>query len=149
MIECRLKEIIKARGLTAKDVHASTGISQNTLTLLGNGATKGIQFDTLSKLCNALSCEPNDILKLKLDEPKDRWLHFNLGKILEAKHLDASQVSKATEIDRVFLVKLINNSVNTIQLETLSKLCNYLQCDLSEIAEMSNKKEPAATDSAE
>ncbi|MFS0553273.1 helix-turn-helix domain-containing protein [Brevibacillus sp. 179-C9.3 HS] len=29
---------------------------------LVNNQTKGIQFDTLSKICKALDCTPNDVL---------------------------------------------------------------------------------------
>ncbi|WP_283593526.1 helix-turn-helix domain-containing protein [Limosilactobacillus galli] len=60
----RLKEILNQRHETMKHVSDETGISQNTLSLLNQGKSGGIKFETLEKLCNHLDCTPNDLLKV-------------------------------------------------------------------------------------
>ena len=50
------------------DLVRSTDISKSTLHKLYNGDTTRIEFDTLSKLCEALDVEAGDILKYKTDE---------------------------------------------------------------------------------
>jgi DNA-binding Xre family transcriptional regulator len=55
-----------ARGkLTQKDVARATGLSQKTLSALETGASKGIEFGTVAKLCDFLKCTPNDLLVLE------------------------------------------------------------------------------------
>lgn len=39
-----------------------SGLSYDTILNLYNDMNKGIEFDTLDKLCWALECTPNDIL---------------------------------------------------------------------------------------
>jgi transcriptional regulator with XRE-family HTH domain len=41
------------------------GMRPDTIAALERGASAGIQFDTLAKLCDALGCEPGDIFELE------------------------------------------------------------------------------------
>lgn len=75
MITIGLKKIYKDRGRTMSDVADATGISTNTLSVLGRGDSKGIQFDTLDKICKELNCTPNDILNFK-----NTGYDFSIGK---------------------------------------------------------------------
>lgn len=55
--------ILLARRLwTINVVHKKTGISRTTLTNLYYQRAKGIQFETLFKICNFLGCTPNEFL---------------------------------------------------------------------------------------
>ncbi len=63
-MEVGLKEVLRSRGETMKEVSHETGISQNTLSLLNQGKSSGIKFKTLEKLCAYLQCTPNDLLKI-------------------------------------------------------------------------------------
>lgn len=56
--------------LTQRDVSLATGLSQKTLSALETGASKGVEFSTLAKLCQFLKCAPNDLLILE-DEIED------------------------------------------------------------------------------
>lgn len=65
-----LKEILLSQGKTQVWLHKKTGISENTISLMVNNASKGIQFDTLEKICEALNVTPNDLIGLeKKEEP--------------------------------------------------------------------------------
>ena len=39
-----------------------TGLSHSLLWKLRHGKTKGIKFEVLERICEALNCEPNDVL---------------------------------------------------------------------------------------
>lgn len=45
-----------------KDIHEATGISRTTISNLYNENSKGIQFDTLDKLCNFFNCDVGELL---------------------------------------------------------------------------------------
>lgn len=75
MIIFDLKRLLREKNLTMTVVSNMTGISKNTLSLLGNGTSKGIQFDTLQKLCNALDCTPNDLITFSKGH-----FHFSIEK---------------------------------------------------------------------
>lgn len=44
------------------------GISPANLSVLKNGKAKGIRFSTLEAICQALDCQPGDILEYRPDE---------------------------------------------------------------------------------
>ncbi len=51
--------------LTQRDVALGTGLSQKTLSALETGASKGVEFGTIAKLCDYLKCTPNDLFVLE------------------------------------------------------------------------------------
>lgn len=44
------------------------GISLTNLSLLKTGKVKGIRFATLEAICQALDCQPGDLLEFRADE---------------------------------------------------------------------------------
>lgn len=56
--------------LSQREVSQATGIGQKTLSALETGASQGIEFKTLIKLCTFFACTPNDILIMD-EEPED------------------------------------------------------------------------------
>jgi putative transcriptional regulator len=64
MIEIRVDELLKGHGRTFYWLAKETGISHTTLWRLKKGKALGINFDTLVKLCQALKCQPGDVLSL-------------------------------------------------------------------------------------
>lgn len=63
MIKFRLKEIMENKGLKISDLNESTGISRNSLSLLINGKSQGIQFETIEKITKALNVDISDLFK--------------------------------------------------------------------------------------
>ena len=68
MLKIHLKELLKKRGNTMSELANETGISMSTLSILGRGESKGIQFDTLEKICTFLSVTPSDLLVVEPDK---------------------------------------------------------------------------------
>ena len=63
MIEIRIDELLEERGRTFYWLSKETGISHSTLWRLKKGRSVGINFATLERICQMLSCQPGDVLK--------------------------------------------------------------------------------------
>lgn len=59
----------------------------------------------------------------------------NLSKVLGERLLKVSDVFKATGISKTTLTDIYYQRAKNIQLETLMKICDYLQISLSELIE--------------
>ncbi|MGW7931519.1 helix-turn-helix domain-containing protein [Staphylococcus xylosus] len=60
MIQSKLSLLMAERGLKISDLYEETGISKTTLMALAENSGKGVQFDTIDKLCNYLGVTPCD-----------------------------------------------------------------------------------------
>lgn len=58
MIQSKLSVLMAERGLKISDLYEETGISKTTLMALAENSGKGVQFDTVDKLCNFLGITP-------------------------------------------------------------------------------------------
>lgn len=64
----------------------------------------------------------------------------NLSRILGERLLKVSDVYKATGISRSTLTDIYYQRSTNIKLETLQKICDYLQISLSELIEYEPKR---------
>ena len=64
MIEIRVDLLLEEHGRTFYWLAKETGISHTTLWRLKKGKALGINFETLEKMCQALKCQPGDVLSL-------------------------------------------------------------------------------------
>jgi len=64
MIEIRVDQLLAEHGRTFYWLAKETGISHTTLWRLKKGKALGINFETLEKMCQALRCQPGDVLAL-------------------------------------------------------------------------------------
>lgn len=55
--------MLARRKMKAKDLAAFVGITESNLSLLRTGKVRGVRFETLTKICEALDCQPGDILE--------------------------------------------------------------------------------------
>lgn len=62
MLFVRLAQLLASKRLKIADVCKDTNISRPTLTALYYGTSKGINFDTINKLCSYFHCQTNDLL---------------------------------------------------------------------------------------
>jgi|SRR5699024_10861033 len=58
-----LKDVLNKKGLSIKEIHEKTGISRNTLSMMANDKTNGIQFDTLASLLEVLDCTVSELIE--------------------------------------------------------------------------------------
>ena len=62
-IKVHLEDVLKARGLTSKELCAMIGITEANLSILRSGKARGVRFGTINKICYYLQCEVGDILQ--------------------------------------------------------------------------------------
>lgn len=68
MIEFRLDEMLEKRQKSAYWLSQETGISESMLWRIRHGKTNGVQWSTLNRICDALGCEPGDLIIKVADE---------------------------------------------------------------------------------
>ena len=62
-----LDVMLAKRKMRSRDLAARIGIAEQNLSLLKSGKVKGVRFDTLEKICEALDCQPGDLLEFRAD----------------------------------------------------------------------------------
>jgi putative transcriptional regulator len=66
-IVVNLDVMLARRKMRSRDLAQRIGIAEQNVSLLKSGKVKGIRFDTLEKICEALDCQPGDILEYRPD----------------------------------------------------------------------------------
>lgn len=70
MIVVNLDVMLAKRKMKLTELAEKVGITITNLSILKTGKAKGIRFNTLSAICEALDCQPGDILEYqKSEEP--------------------------------------------------------------------------------
>lgn len=62
MIKVNLGIVMDQREISSKELAKRIGITPANLSILKTGKARGVRFETLSKICQALNCQPGDIL---------------------------------------------------------------------------------------
>ncbi len=65
MIIVNLDVIMAKRKISSNELAERVGITPANLSILKTGKAKAIRFSTLDKICEALKCQPADILEFK------------------------------------------------------------------------------------
>ena len=61
-ITVKLDDLLYARRMTLTELAEKVDITLANLSILKTGKAKAIRFSTLAAICNALDCQPGDIL---------------------------------------------------------------------------------------
>jgi putative transcriptional regulator len=64
VIEIRVDKLLEDCGRTFYWLSKETGISHSTLWRMKKGRSVGINFATLERICQMLTCQPGDVLRL-------------------------------------------------------------------------------------
>ncbi|MFC3997048.1 helix-turn-helix domain-containing protein [Nocardiopsis sediminis] len=65
VIEVRLDELLRERGMTLTELSQRVQVTVVNLSVLKNGRARAIRFSTLTRLCDALGCQPGDLLRYR------------------------------------------------------------------------------------
>lgn len=60
--------MLAKRKMSVTELSERVGITLPNISILKNGKAKAIKISTLAKLCEALDCQPGDILEYKKSE---------------------------------------------------------------------------------
>jgi putative transcriptional regulator len=61
-ITVKLDDVLHARRMTMKELSDRIGITMANLSILKTGKARAVRFSTLSAICQALECQPGDLL---------------------------------------------------------------------------------------
>ena len=64
----RLDVMLARRKMKSRDLAAAVGITEQNISLLKSGKVKGIRFETLAAICEALDCQPGELLEAAPDD---------------------------------------------------------------------------------
>jgi putative transcriptional regulator len=66
-VQVRLDELLHERRMTLTDLADQVGITIANLSILKTGKAKAMRFSTLEAICEALQCQPGDLLRFEKD----------------------------------------------------------------------------------
>ena len=64
----RLDRVMADRKMSLNELSEKVGVANVNLSKLKNGHISAVRFSTLSAICEALKCQPGDILEYEEDE---------------------------------------------------------------------------------
>lgn len=64
-----LDVMLARRKMRSKELAARIGITEQNLSLLKSGKVRGLRFETLERICQALNCQPGDLLTYEPGPP--------------------------------------------------------------------------------
>ena len=70
-IAVKLDDLLHDRRMTLTELAERVGMTLANLSILKTGKARGIRFATLEAICDALDCQPGDLLQFRRDEQED------------------------------------------------------------------------------
>jgi putative transcriptional regulator len=70
-IQVTLDDVLHDRRMTLSELAGRVDITLANLSILKTGKARAIRFSTLDAICDALGCQPGDILRFLPDEAED------------------------------------------------------------------------------
>ena len=71
MIVVNIDVMMARRKMSLTELSEKVGITMANLSILKTGKARAVRFETLSRLCEALNCQPGDLLE-HVPDPPDR-----------------------------------------------------------------------------
>ncbi|MDR0948244.1 MAG: helix-turn-helix transcriptional regulator [Lachnospiraceae bacterium] len=68
MIIINVDFMLAKRKMSVTELTARVGITMANISLIKNGKVKALKLSTLDKLCEALDCQPGDILEYRKED---------------------------------------------------------------------------------
>lgn len=68
MLIINIDVMMAKRKMNVTELAGKVGITMANISILKNGKAKAIRFSTLEKICEALECQPGDILEYRAEE---------------------------------------------------------------------------------
>lgn len=62
-IVVNLDIMLARRKMRSRELAELVGITEQNISLLKSGKVKGVRFETLEKICQALDCQPGELLE--------------------------------------------------------------------------------------
>ncbi|MBL8598160.1 MAG: helix-turn-helix transcriptional regulator [Devosia sp.] len=72
-IEVNLGVMLAKRRMRSRELAERIGITEQNVSLLKAGKVRGVRFETLSRICEVLECQPGDLLTYVPGEADTSW----------------------------------------------------------------------------
>jgi putative transcriptional regulator len=69
-IVVKLDDLLHDRRMTLTELADRVGMTLANLSILKTGKARAIRFSTLDAVCEALSCQPGDLLRFESERPE-------------------------------------------------------------------------------
>ena len=69
-IAVKLDDLLHDRRMTLTELAERVGMTLANLSILKTGKARAIRFSTLDAICEALSCQPGDLLQFEPEPPR-------------------------------------------------------------------------------
>ena len=70
-IVVNLDVMLARRKMRSRELAERVGITEQNISLLKSGKVRGVRFDTLARICEALQCQPGDLLEYRAGPESD------------------------------------------------------------------------------
>jgi putative transcriptional regulator len=67
-IVVHLDVMLARRKMRSRELAERVGITEQNISLLKSGKVRGVRFDTLALICEALQCQPGELLEYRPDD---------------------------------------------------------------------------------
>jgi len=64
-IVVNLDVMLARRKMRSRELAERVGITEQNISLLKSGKVRGVRFETLARICEALQCQPGDLLEYR------------------------------------------------------------------------------------
>lgn len=71
-IKVNLDLMLVKRDMSLTELSEKVGVTISNLSILKTGKAKAVRFSTLNAICEALGCQPGDILEFELDGKSEK-----------------------------------------------------------------------------
>ena len=71
-IAVKLDDLLYDRRMTLTELAERIGITLANLSILKTGKARAIRFSTLDAICEALACQPGDILRFEPEQAEEK-----------------------------------------------------------------------------
>jgi putative transcriptional regulator len=71
-IAVKLDDLLQDRRMTLTELAERVGLTLANLSILKTGKARAIRFSTLAAICDALSCQPGDLLHFEVKRARRR-----------------------------------------------------------------------------
>lgn len=71
-IAVKLDDLLHDRRMTLTELAVRIGMTLANLSILKTGKARAIRFSTLEAICDALSCQPGDLLRFESEAERKR-----------------------------------------------------------------------------
>ncbi|MBQ1302732.1 MAG: helix-turn-helix transcriptional regulator [Firmicutes bacterium] len=69
--------MLSKKKMTVTELAEKVGITVSNMSVLKTGKAKSLKISTLEKLCEALDCQPGDLLEYRPSEETEDWSVWN------------------------------------------------------------------------